>query len=173
MAAPSVVKGPTEDPLYLKSLGELIQDQAKTHGSRPALVVPWQRFRASFEELNHSSANVAKALLDFNIKRGSHVGIFAGNRQEYINVFLAGGRIGRPVVVLNTTYTPAELCNAVTKSGTPVYPIISRKKTEDICSVQGNLHFADHWQASVCKACRRVGGSRRATQIRTQVYRSP
>lgn len=114
----SVVKGPTDQPLYTKSLGELVHEQAQKLGDKTAVVVTWQKYRASFKDLEISSANVGKAIIDLNLSRQSHVGVFAGNRQEYLNVFLGGARIGRPVVVLNTLYTPTELCNAVVRSGT-------------------------------------------------------
>jgi acyl-CoA synthetase (AMP-forming)/AMP-acid ligase II len=50
------------------------------------------------------------------LQLGDCVGIMAGNRYEYIEVFLGGGRLGCPVVVLNNTYTPDELIRAVRQS---------------------------------------------------------
>lgn len=117
--APTKVQGRTDEPLYTKPVGTLLKDQAAAHGDKTALVSSWQQHRASFSDLDAKSALVAGALLDLNVRRGQHIGIFAGNRYEYIDVFLGGGRIGRPTVVLNNSFSPHELCNAVLRSGTP------------------------------------------------------
>ena len=55
-------------------------------------------------------------MLGMGLRHGDSVGIMAGNCYQYIEVFLGGARIGCPVVVLNTTYTPAELERAVRTS---------------------------------------------------------
>jgi acyl-CoA synthetase (AMP-forming)/AMP-acid ligase II len=74
--------------------------------------------RQTYRELYLRSKIVAKAILRAGIEPGECIGIFASNCYEYIEVFLAGGRIGCPVVVLNATYTPKELLVAVEASGT-------------------------------------------------------
>jgi acyl-CoA synthetase (AMP-forming)/AMP-acid ligase II len=40
----------------------------------------------------------------------------AGNRYEYIDIFLGATNIGCPVVLLNNTYSPVELLNATKQS---------------------------------------------------------
>lgn len=113
----SLVWGSTDDVLYKKPVGVLVQEQAKKYGSKTALISSWQGHRATYADLDASSANVAKALQDLNYRRGHNFGIFAGNRYEYIDLFLAGGRIGRPAVVLNSQFSPQELCAALARSG--------------------------------------------------------
>ena len=114
---PTLVKGRTDEPLYDKPLGTLVKDQAAAHGDKTALVSSWQKHRASFADLEVKSKTVAGALLDLSVRRGQHIGIFGGNRYEYIDVFLGGGRIGRPTVVMNSQFSPSELSNAVLRSG--------------------------------------------------------
>lgn len=118
---PSLVAGPTDIPLYDEPLGTLLKERVAQYGDKPALVSCWQNYRASFKDLDKASSNVARALIDLRVRRGQHVGVFAGNRHEYIDVFLGGARIGRPVVVLNSMYTPTELCTAVERSGTTLF----------------------------------------------------
>lgn len=98
----------------MKPLGTVIDEQAATFGNRSAVVVPWQSVRLSYRDLAERSLVVAKALLSTGcIRRGDCVGIMAGNCYQYVEVFLGAARIGCPVVVLNNTYTPDELKNAV------------------------------------------------------------
>lgn len=113
----SIVQGPTSPPLWNRTLGNLIKEQAKRRGKRTALVVPWQNTRITYEDLEYRSSIAAKALLNAGLKHGDAVGIFAGNRYEYIELFLASARIGCPFVVFNTTNSPHELCSAVARSG--------------------------------------------------------
>ncbi|CCF34428.1 4-coumarate-CoA ligase [Colletotrichum higginsianum] len=112
----SIVHGPTSPPLFLKPLGSLIEDQAKKHANRLALVVPWQSTRLTYRELADRSKVTAKAMLEVGLHHGDCVGIIAGNCYQYIEIFLGASRIGCPFVVLNNAYSPEELKNAVTSS---------------------------------------------------------
>ena len=112
----ALVYGPTEPQLCLKTMGALIDDQAVQFGDRPAVIFPWQSVRLSYRQLADRSKALAKSMLEMGLHHGDCVGIMAGNCYQYVEVFLAGARIGCPVVVLNNTYTPAELENAVRRS---------------------------------------------------------
>ncbi|KAJ5144246.1 uncharacterized protein N7515_003033 [Penicillium bovifimosum] len=112
----ALVCGPKEPQLWLKRMGALIDDRAVQSGDRTAVVFPWQSVRLSYSQLADRSKIMAKAMLKMGLQHGDCVGIMAGNCYQYIEVFLGGARIGCPVVVLNNTYTPAELENAVSRS---------------------------------------------------------
>lgn len=114
--APALVHGPKEPPLWFKTLGSLIDEQADIYGDRIAAIFPWQSVRFSYRQLADRSKILGKAMLEMGLRNGDCIGIMAGNCHQYIEVFLGGGRIGCPVVVLNNTYTPEELKNAVQKS---------------------------------------------------------
>lgn len=115
---PALVYGPQEPALCTKKLGTLIDEQAAQFGDRPAVIVPWQSVRLTYRELAERSRVLSKAMLATgSLRRGDCVGIMAGNCYQYIEAFLGAARIGCPVVVLNNTYTPAELRNAVSISG--------------------------------------------------------
>lgn len=109
----SLVKGPLEPSLWNVTLGGLLREQAAKHGNRTSVVVPWQSARLTFSDLEERSSIVARALLAAGMRNGQTVAIMAGNRKEYIEVFLGAARIGCPVVVLNNTYTSVELKAAV------------------------------------------------------------
>lgn len=115
---PSIVHGSTQEPLWSITMGALIDTQARIYGDRQAVVFPGQRTTKTFHDLLVRSKLIAKALLEAGLQNGDRVGITAGNCIEYIEVFLGAARIGCPVVVLNSTYSPEELLRAVTFSGT-------------------------------------------------------
>lgn len=82
------------------------------------MVVPWQKSRLTYSDLESRSQAVARALLAVDLQPGERVAIMGGNRSEYIEVFLAAGRIGCPLLVINNTYTPAELITALSRTCT-------------------------------------------------------
>lgn len=115
--ARSYVEGPQSPELWELTLPELIQQQASQFGKRDGAIFPWQNVRLSYNDLASRSAEVAKSMLALGLKHGDSVAIIAGNRYEYIETFLAAGRIGCPHVVLNNTYSPRELVQALKVSG--------------------------------------------------------
>lgn len=112
----ALVHGAREPSLWSKTLGSLIDEQANRYEGHTAAVFSWQNVRLSYRQLADRSKLLGKAMLEMGLQNGDCIGIMAGNCYEYIEVFLAGGRIGCPVVVLNNTYTPEELRNAVQTS---------------------------------------------------------
>lgn len=112
----ALVHGSKEPSLWSKTLGFLIDEQADRFEGHTAAVFSWQDVRLSYRELADRSKMLSRAMLEMGLRNGDCIGIMAGNCYQYIEVFLGGGRIGCPVVVLNNTYTPEELKNAVIKS---------------------------------------------------------
>lgn len=115
-AISSLTHGPTDIPLWHKTIGAILKEQAQQYGDRTAIIVPWQNARLSFQDLQTSSEATARALLATGIRMGEMVAIMAGNRIEYIDFFLAAAKIGCPLVVLNNTYTPTELVSALSRT---------------------------------------------------------
>ena len=113
---PSVLYGPKTPDLWHKTIGQLIKEQASQNGHRTALIVRWQSFRSTYAELADRARRVSLALLNHGLRHGDCVGVMAGNRYEYIDVFLGAAGIGCPVVLLNNTYSPDELLNACRQS---------------------------------------------------------
>ncbi|KAJ5126109.1 acetyl-CoA synthetase-like protein [Penicillium atrosanguineum] len=116
MADLSIVHGSEEAALWPKRLGDLIEDQANSFGDRIAVITPWQETRLSFTDLAESSKVLANAMVRADLRLGDCVAVMAGNRYEYIQVFLAGGRIGCPVLPINNAYTPVEVLRALQRS---------------------------------------------------------
>lgn len=112
----SLVYGPTDKPLWETTLGNFLNEQVQKFGDKTAVAFPWQNVQFTYKNLAERSLIVARGLLAHNLKPGDFVGIFAGNRYEYLEVFLGASQIGCPVVVLNNTYTPQELVRALSQS---------------------------------------------------------
>ncbi|KIV78549.1 hypothetical protein PV11_06194 [Exophiala sideris] len=113
----SVVRGSRSPVLCTKTLGEVIEEQARRNGSRNAASFPWQHHSLSYQQLADRSKLLAKSMLEAGLQHGDCVGIMAGNCYQYIEVFLGAARIGCPLVVFNNTYSTEELCSALSVSG--------------------------------------------------------
>lgn len=110
------VSGPTTPKLWNKTLGQLIDEQAVQYEDKTAALFPWQSVQLSYRDLSDRSRLVARAMLSCSLHQGDRIGIMAGNCFQYIEAFLAAGRIGCPYVVMNNTYSPQELANALSIS---------------------------------------------------------
>ena len=113
----SIVAGPTDPPLVNLTLGQLLTRQTVSFGSVECLVFPWTGARWTYADLNNEADKVAKGLLAKGVQRGDRVGIIAGNCEQYISVLFGVARAGAILVVLNNTYTAAELDFALTRTG--------------------------------------------------------
>ncbi|KAF2035282.1 acetyl-CoA synthetase-like protein [Setomelanomma holmii] len=150
---PSLIHGPTDIPLWHKTIGALLEEQVQIFGDETAIVVPWQNIRCSFRDLQARSERTARALLATGIKNGDFVAVKAGNRIEYIDFVLAAARIGCPLVILNNTYTPHELVSALERTATKVLLIASQVGSRSLsthiertksCVASGQLPHLKH-----------------------------
>lgn len=122
----SLVVGPREPALWNLTLSQLLEQQVAAGESRQCVVFPEVHHRATYHQLYKKSLAVAKGLLAAGISRGDHIGILAGNCPAYVEILFAASHVGAALVVLNSTYTPAELKSALKHSGRKdiVAPII-------------------------------------------------
>ncbi|KAK0647595.1 putative acyl-CoA synthetase YngI [Lasiodiplodia hormozganensis] len=126
----SLVHGRTDEPLWEKTLADLVNEQEEKFGGKTAVRVPWQNVELTYSDLAKRSLAVARGLLAHGLMPGDYVGIFAGNRYEYIEAFLGATCIGCPVVVLNNTYTPQELARSLMQTcttGTPKAAMLTHR----------------------------------------------
>jgi acyl-CoA synthetase (AMP-forming)/AMP-acid ligase II len=112
----SLVEGQTDRSLWSVTLGNVVQEQAERFSDKPLAIFPWQNVRLSFKQLAERGRLVANALLHANIRHSEPVGIMAGNRYEFLEVTIGAALVGCPVLVLNNTYKPWELHNALQKT---------------------------------------------------------
>jgi acyl-CoA synthetase (AMP-forming)/AMP-acid ligase II len=113
----SILRGPTELPLWDITLSQLLQQQVEAGPSRQCVIFPEVEYRATYEQLYARTLEVAKGLIAAGIRKGDNIGILAGNCPPYVELFFAASHVGAALVVVNCTYTPAELMSALKHSG--------------------------------------------------------
>src|SRR5512135_1237190 len=117
MSAPSYVHGPSEVPLLGDTIGENLRRTVERFGDREALVVPHQRYRATYRQLWEQTGLVARALLARGVKKGDRVALWSPNRFEWVVTQYAAARIGAILVNVNPAYRSHELEHALRQSG--------------------------------------------------------
>ncbi len=109
MTQHSYVHGNTESALIGATIGAYLDDIARRHGAREALVVPHQRVRWTYAQLKARSDELAAGLLALGLEPGNRVGIWALNCAEWVVAQFATAKAGLILVNINPAYRTSEL----------------------------------------------------------------
>jgi fatty-acyl-CoA synthase len=121
----SYAAGSREVPLLRETIGENLRRTAERFGEREALVVPHQRYRATYSELWQQVDLAARAFIAHGVRKGDRVGIWAPNRHEWVITQFATARIGAILVTINPAYRTAEAEYALRKAGVSILVMAS------------------------------------------------
>lgn len=99
------------DLRYDLTLGALLRETAEKYPERPALV--WRDQRWTYAELDRDVDIAARGLLKIGATRGSHVGLWSGNRPATVIGFCAAWRIGAVAVMLGGCRKKTELMERI------------------------------------------------------------
>lgn len=116
----SYVHGASDTPLLGETIGQNLKRTVDKYGNSEALVVPYQNYRATYNEFWNQTTEIAKGLLAMGAKKGDRVGIWSPNRFEWVVVQYATARIGVILVNINPAYRPTELKFALKQSGVSI-----------------------------------------------------
>ena len=73
---------------------QILRKTVEKFGNHEALIVPYQNYRATYQEFWDQTTEIAKALLANNVKPGDRVGIWAANRYEWVVISICNGPDG-------------------------------------------------------------------------------
>ena len=119
-ASLSYVHGVGATPLLSETIGSALNAAAERWGDRDALVACHQQQRYSYRELRYEADRAARALIALGVQRGDRVGIWSGNRAEWMITQYAAAKAGAILVNINPAYRLRELEYALTQSGMSV-----------------------------------------------------
>jgi fatty-acyl-CoA synthase len=154
----SYVHGASEKPLLGEPIFHNLRRTADRVGEGEALVVPQQKYRATYRELVEQSEVVARGLMARGVKKGDRVGIWSPNRYEWVIVQFATAAMGAILVNINPAYRTSELEYALNQSGVSFLILASAFRTADyramLAEVKGKcpqlreaLVLEDGWEA--------------------------
>jgi fatty-acyl-CoA synthase len=116
----SYVHGVGTTPLIAETIGGALNGAAERWGDRDALVACHQQLRYSYRELRDEADRAARGLIALGVQRGDRVGMWSGNRAEWIITQYAAAKAGAVLVNINPAYRLRELEYALTQSGVSV-----------------------------------------------------
>jgi fatty-acyl-CoA synthase len=115
--ADSYAHGASDVPLLGETIGANLAATARRFPGREAVVVPFQRVRLTYAELDAQVDDLARGLLAAGIGKGDRVGIWSPNCVEWVLVQYATARTGAILVNLNPAYRTHEVEYALQQSG--------------------------------------------------------
>ena len=127
----SYVHGVGTTPLIADTIGGALNRAAERWGARDALVACHQQLRYSYRELRDEADRAARALMALGVQRGDRVGVWSGNRAEWMITQYAAARAGAILVNINPAYRLRELEHALTQSGVSVLVAARRFRSTD------------------------------------------
>jgi fatty-acyl-CoA synthase len=116
----SYVSGPSEKALIGRTIGAALDRVAAATPEALAVVSRHQGLRRTYAELRADAERCALGLLALGVERGDRVGIWSGNRLEWLVVQHATAKIGAILVNVNPAYRRHELEYALQRSGVSV-----------------------------------------------------
>ncbi len=116
----SYVHGVGTTPLLADTIGGALNRAAERWGDCDALVACHQQLRYSYRELRDEADRAARALMALGVQRGDRVGIWSGNRAEWMITQYAAAKAGAILVNINPAYRLRELEYALRHSGVSV-----------------------------------------------------
>jgi fatty-acyl-CoA synthase len=113
----SYAHGTSDVPLLGETISQNLRRTVEKYGSRDALVVKHQGYRATYAEFWKQVQRCARGLLALSLDKGDRVGIWAPNRYEWVVIQYATAQIGAILVNINPAYRVHELEYALNHSG--------------------------------------------------------
>ncbi len=131
----SYAHGTSTTPLLGETIGQNLRRTVARFGTNEALVVGWQGYRATYEELWEATTALAKGMLALGIAKGDRVGLLSPNRYEWVVTQYAAARVGAILVNINPAYKTHELSYVLRQSGASVLFLAPSFRTSDYAAM--------------------------------------
>ena len=127
----SHVRGETSEPLWHKTIPQLLTERACALAQAPAAVFVEHGIRWSYRDLAEESDRLAAGLLAIGLQPGDRIGVWSPNRPEWVALQFASARIGLVLVTINPAYRIGELEHALNKVGVKALLLARRFKSSN------------------------------------------
>jgi fatty-acyl-CoA synthase len=124
-------------PPEARTWGALVRELAARTPEAPAIAFDGRRI--SYRELDEQGDGYARTLLAHGVRKGEFVSVLAGNRPEWLYVFLGTLRIGAVLAPLNTWFRDEELHYGLHHSGVKVLFAVDRFLNHDYAAMLGRI----------------------------------
>lgn len=101
------------DTLSESTLDALLTDQAVIHPNQLCVVDISNKISFTYSEFEDYTTRIAANLIDWGVKPGMHIGLYAENSANWIAIMFASSKINCVLVPINTNYKQLELGNVL------------------------------------------------------------
>ncbi|RHW38733.1 AMP-binding protein [Lysinibacillus yapensis] len=95
--------------MVYQTIGELLEERALKYPEREALVYADRNLRLTYKQFNEHADKVAKALMAIGLEKEQHFSVWTTNVPEWPGLQFGSGKMGAPLVTVNTNYRANEL----------------------------------------------------------------
>ena len=95
--------------LVYQTLSELLEERCAQFPEREALVYADRNLRMTYAQFHKESDLVAKALMAIGLEKGHHFSVWTTNVPQWPVLQFGSGKMGAPLVTVNTNYRTSEL----------------------------------------------------------------
>jgi fatty-acyl-CoA synthase len=131
--------GASATPLLSETIGARLDAVAAATPEAPALIVPQQDVRWSYERLRRETDDFAVGLLALGLQPGARIGIWSQNNAEWVVTQFATAKAGLILVNINPAYRAHELEYALNKVGCTALILAASFKTSDYIAILQSL----------------------------------
>ena len=114
--------------LIAQTIGSFLEERVKQFPENEALVYADRDLRWNYRDFNKHADEVAKALMAIGLEKGDHFAVWTTNVPEWPGLQFASGKMGAPLVTINTNYRAMELEYILQQSDARAIILIDRVK---------------------------------------------
>ena len=122
-----------------RTLGDWLEHWAQETPDKEYIVYSDRNLRFTWQQFNKRVDDMAKGLLSIGVKKGTHVGIWAGNVPDWLTFLYACAKIGAVAVTVNTNYKQAELEYLCENSDMHTLCIVNGDRESDFVQMTYNM----------------------------------
>lgn len=122
---------------------KILRLQAEHNGDTDFLVN--EDLKVSFAEADRITDKLAAGLLRLGLQRGDRIGLYMGNRPEFVLLTLAANKLGAVWVPINTDYKGDWLLDSIQRSRCTVF-VTDTEYQDRLLSIKNQLSIS-HWIA--------------------------
>lgn len=112
--------------LVYQTIGELLEEKASQYPDREALVYADRNYRMTYAQFDKHSDLVAKSLMAIGLEKGHNFSVWTTNVPQWPGLQFGSGKMGAPLVTVNTNYRASELEYLLKQSDTRAIILIDQ-----------------------------------------------
>jgi fatty-acyl-CoA synthase len=117
------------------TIGQVLRETARRYPRQDAYVFCHLGVRSTWEELDRHVDQVARSLLALGFRPGDHLGVWATNVPEWVQLQFATARIGVVLVTINPAYRCSEFCYTLQQSDVRGVALVDRFKSSNFVAI--------------------------------------